>query len=97
MDLDVTYIDVLSAKEKGKLQKEGWCFTYKRMGHLSCNCPNKTKKDTPPSTQNSKTTTHAIELEEKEKNPKEAMAEEIKAMSAEERNVLLDNLVLQGF
>ena len=71
------------------------------MGHLSRNCPNK-KKDTPSSTQNSKTTAQMIELEEQEKNgqkqnPKEAMAEQIKAMSAEERNVLLDNLVLQGF
>ena len=101
MDLDTVHVDALTAEEKGKLQKERWCFTCKRMGHLSCNCPNK-RKDTPLSTQNSKTTTHAIAPEEQEKNdqernPKEAMAEQIKAMSAEERNILLDNLVLQDF
>ena len=31
------------------------------------------------------------------KGPKEAMAKQIKAMSVEEWNILLDNLVLQGF
>ena len=48
-------------------------------------------------TQNFKSTTHVIKPEPENKNPKKAMAEQIKAMSVEERNVLLDNLVLWGF
>ena len=99
MDLDAAHVDVLSTEKKGRLQKEGQCFTCKRMGHLSCNCPNK-KKDAPSPTQNSKTNARMIEPEEQNDQkqiPKEAMAEQIKAMSTEERNVLLDNLVLQGF
>ena len=45
------------------------------------------------STQNLKITAHIIELEQ-EKNPKKAMAEQIKAISTEKWNILLDNLVL---
>ena len=47
MDLDATQIDVLAAEEKAMLQKEGQCFTCKKLGHVSHVCPNKTnKKDT---------------------------------------------------
>ena len=99
MDLDAAQIDTLAAEEKAKLQKEGRCFTCKKLGHLSHTCPNKTnKKDAAVLTQNGKFAARNIEPEnDKAKGPKEAIAEQIKAMSTEERNLLLDNLVLQGF
>ena len=97
MDLNVAQVNMLTTEEKGKLQKEGQCFICKRMGHLSRNCPNKTKRDAPTPTQNFKSTTHVIKLEPENKNPKKAMAEQIKAISVEEWNILLDNLVLWDF
>ena len=99
MNLDTTQIDALAAEEKAKLQKEGRCFTCKKLGHLSCVCPNKpNKKDAVVPTQSGKFAARNIEPEiDKAKGPKEAIAEQIKAMSTEERNLLLDNLVLQGF
>ena len=99
MDLDAAQIDALAAEEKAKLQKEGRCFTCKKLGHVSRVCPNKpNKKDTAAPTQNGKFATRNIEPKNgNAKGTKEAMAEEIKAMSAEERSILLDNLVLQGF
>ena len=99
MDLDAAQIDALAAEEKAKLQKEGRCFTCKKLGHVSCVCPNKpNKKDAVVPTQGSKSATRNIEPEnDNTKGPKEAMAKQIKAMSAEERSVLLDNLMLQGF
>ena len=99
MDLDAVQIDALAAEEKAKLQKEGRCFTCKKLGHVSRVCPNKpNKKDAAAPAQNGKFATRNIEPKNDEaKGPKEAMAEQIKAMSAEERSVLLDNLMLQGF
>jgi hypothetical protein len=55
-------------------------FYLQKIGHLSHNCPNKIKKNAPMSTQNLKITAHIIEPKQ-EKNPKKAMAEQIKAMS----------------
>ena len=99
MDLDATQIDTLAAEEKAKLQKEGQCFTCKKLGHVSRVCPNKpNKKDAAAPTQGGKFAARNIEPKNEDtKGPKEAMAKQIKAMSAEERSVLLDNLVLQGF
>ena len=49
-------------------------------------------------TQGGKFAARNIESENDDtKGTKEAMAKQIKAMSTEERSVLLDNLVLQGF
>jgi hypothetical protein len=99
MDLDAAQIDALAAEEKAKLQKEGRCFTCKKLGHGSRVCPNKpNKKDAATPTQGGKFATRNIEPENEDtKGPKEAMAEQIKAMSVEERSVLLNNLMLQGF
>ena len=99
MDLDAAQIDALAAEEKAKLQKEGRCFTCKKLGHVSRVCPNKpNKKDAAVPAQGGKFTARNIKPENDDtKGAKEAMAEQIKAMSAEERSVLLDNLVLQGF
>ena len=99
MDLDAVQIDALAAEEKAKLQKEGRCFTCKKLGHVSRVCPNKpNKKDVAVPTQGSKFAARNIEPENGDtKGTREAMAEEIKAMSAEEQSILLDNLVLQGF
>jgi hypothetical protein len=69
------------------------------LGHVSRVCPNKTnKKNAATPTQNGKFAARNIKPKNDDtKGPKEAMAEQIKAMSVEERNVLLDNLMLQGF
>ena len=86
MDLDATQIDTLAAEEKAKLQKEGRCFTCKKLGHVSRVCPNKlNKKDAAAPSQGGKFAARNIEPEsDNMKGPKEAMAEQIKAMSAEE-------------
>ena len=99
MDLDAAQINALAAEEKAKLQKEGQCFTCKKLGHVSRVCPNKpNKKDAAAPTQGGKFAARNIEPENGDtKGTREAMAEEIKAMSAEEQSILLDNLVLQGF
>ena len=56
------------------------------------------KKDAAAPTQSGKFAVRNIEPENDDtKGPKEAMAEQIKAMGVEEQNVLLDNLMLQGF
>ena len=86
MDLDAAQINALAAEEKAKLQKEGRCFTCKKLGHVSCVCPNKpNKKDAAAPTQSGKFAARNIEPEnDNAKGPKEAMAEQIKAMSVEE-------------
>ena len=95
MDLDATRVDALTVEEKTCLQKEGRCFHCKKMGHISKNCQQ--KKENAPVTNrgNQGTTARVTELEEKDRD--ERMIEEIKGMSGEERNALLDKLVLQGF
>jgi hypothetical protein len=99
MDLDVVKVNALTTDEKMKLQKEGRCFLCKRLGHISKMCLNKKNGNAPHPTQNTSTTTWVTEIEtEKVKvAPKEAMVNQIKAMSAEQHNQLLDDLVLQGF
>jgi hypothetical protein len=99
MDLDVVEVNALTTDEKTKLQKEGRCFLCKRLGHISRVCPNKKNGNAPHPPQNISTTARVteIETEKVEIAPKEAMVNQIKAMSAEQRNQLLDDLVLQGF
>ena len=95
MDLDAARIDALTTKEKTRLQKEGRCFHCKKMGHISRNCQQ--RKENAPVTNrgNQGTTTRVTEVEEKDRD--ERLIEDIKGMSGEERNALLDKLVLQGF
>ena len=95
MDLDAVQIDALTTEEKMRLQKEGRCFHCKKMGHISKNCQQK-KESTPAASHgNQGTTTCVAEVEEKDCDKR--MIKEIKGMSGEERNALLDKLVLQGF
>ena len=95
MDLDAVWVDALTTEEKTRLQKEGQCFHCKKMGHISKNCQQK-KENTPVTNRrNQGTTTCITEVEEKDHN--ERMIEEIKGMTGEERNALLNKLVLQGF
>jgi hypothetical protein len=99
MDLDVVEVSALTTNEKTKLQKEGRCFLCKCLGHISRACPNKKNGNAPCPTQNTLTTTWSTAIETKKVKvaPKEAMVNQIKAMTAEQRNQLLDDLVLQGF
>ena len=65
------------------------------MGHISRNCQQ--RKENAPATNrgNQGTTVRVTEVEEKDRD--ERLIEDIKGMSGEERNALLDKLVLQGF
>lgn len=96
MDIDTAEVNALTTEEKTKLQKEGSCFMCKCLGHISKACPNKKNRNTLcPTQQNAQITAHITET--KNEKPKEAMVAQIKAMSAEERNNWLNDLVLQGF
>jgi hypothetical protein len=99
MELDIVEVNALNTNKKAKLQKEGRCFLCKRLGHISRVCPNKKNGNAPCPTQSASTTARVteIETEKVEIAPKEAMVNQIKAMSAEQHNQLLDDLVLQGF
>jgi hypothetical protein len=99
MDVDTIQIEAMTTEEKTKLQKEGKCFFCKRQGHISKNCPNKKKdRNAPcPAPQNAKVCAVEIDEGEAPTDLKEAMVQQISLMSTEERNALLDNLVLQGF
>ena len=95
MDLNATRVDALTIEEKMRLQKEGRCFHCKKMGHISRNCQQKKENAPVTGRGNQGTTTQVTEVEEKDRDEK--MIEEIKGMTGEERNALLDKLVLQGF
>ena len=41
-------VDAMTTKERTKLMKKGLCFSCKKLGHLSQNCPNKTPRTSPP-------------------------------------------------
>ena len=95
MEIDAAELNALSVEERNHLQKEGRCFNCRKTGHMSCACPTKQdvpKKTAPENQRSTICTTKAEEGSEKKK-----MAESIKAMTMEERNELLDNLILAGF
>jgi hypothetical protein len=91
MDVDTTEANALSVEEQNKLQKEGCCFNYRKTGHMSRACP--TKQDTPKKSQ--RTTIQVAKAKEGDK--KKEVSESIKAMTMEERNELLNDLILAGF
>jgi hypothetical protein len=96
MDLDAARVDALTTEEKTRLQKEGRCFHCKKMGHISRNCQQKKSNDAPAINRgNQRTTARVTEVEEKGRD--ERMIEDIKGMTTEDRNELLDKLVLAGF
>jgi hypothetical protein len=99
MDLDVVKVNALTTDKKTKLQKEGHCFLCKCLGHISKACPKKKNGNALHPTQNTLTTARVTEIETKKVKvaPKEAMVNQIKAMTAKQHNQLLDDLVLQGF
>ena len=90
-----TELNALSVEERNHLQKEGRCFNCRKTGHMSRACP--TKQDAPKkiASENQKSTIRTTKAEEEGSEKK--MAESIKAMTMEERNELLDDLVLAGF
>ena len=100
MEVDRAAVNALSVEEKQRLVKEGKCFTCKRTGHQSRNCPN--KENVPSITCGGTcagpgTSAHATKVEGKKEEKKQELTESIKTMTAEERNELLDDLVLVGF
>ena len=100
MEVDGATVNALSTEEKQRLVKEGKCFTCKKTGHQSRNCPN---KDNAPSIARGGaraapgTSVRAAEVEGKKEEKKQELTKSIKTMTAEERNELLDDLVLAGF
>ena len=95
MDVDTVEVNTLSIEDRNQLQKEGKCFNCQKVGHIGRNCPN--KKDAPKNGIPCMNQGMSGQVTKAEEGGKKAVAEEIKAMIAEERNELLDNLVLQGF
>ena len=96
MEIDAAELNALSVEERNHLQKEGHCFNCRKTGHMSRACP--TKQDAPKKTasENQRSTICTTKAEEKGGEEKK-MAESIKAMTMEERNKLLDDLILVGF
>ena len=94
MEINAAELNALSVEERNRLQKEGHCFNCRKTGHMSRACP--TKQDAPRKTAPEKSTICTTKTEE-EGSEKKKMAESIKAMTMEERNELLDDLVLMGF
>ena len=100
MEVDGAVVNALSTEEKQQLVKEGKCFTCKKTRHQSRNCPN---KDNAPNIARGGahvapgTSVCAAEVEGKKEEKKQELTESIKTMTAEERNELLDDLVLAGF
>ena len=96
MEINAAELNVLSVKKRNHLQKEGRCFNCRKTGHISCACP--TKQDTPKKNvhKNQGLTIHITKAKE-EGTEKKKMATSIKAMTMEESNELLDNLILTGF
>ena len=87
MKIDGAVVNVLSTKEKQQLVKEGKCFTCKRTGHQSQNCPN---KDNAPSIArggagaSQGTSAHTTEVEGKKEEKQQKLTKSIKTMTAEE-------------
>ena len=96
MEIDAAELNALSVEERNRLQKEGRCFNCRKTSHMSHACP--TKQDAPKRTasENQKLTICTTKAKE-EGSEKKKMAESIKAMTMEERNELLDDLVLACF
>jgi hypothetical protein len=99
MARDSAKVNALSVEERNKLQKDRKCFNCKKVGHQSRNCPNKENAPKSHNNQhrNQGMTMQVAEAEEKGEKKKKELTESIKTMSMEERNDLLDDLVLAGF
>ena len=96
MEIDTAELNALSVEERNRLQKEGHCFNCRKTGHMSRACPTKQDASKKIASENQKSTIRTTKAEE-EGSEKKKMAESIKAMTMEERNKLLDDLVLAGF
>ena len=100
MDINGAAVNALITEEKHQLIKEGKCFTCKRIGHQSCNCPS---KENPPKVAHGGAcmdqgmSTCAAQVGEKKEDKQKELTKSIQTMTAEEWNELLDNLVLAGF
>ena len=47
-DLNVMNMDIMLTEERAELMEKGLCFSYKKLGHLSQNCPDKALRTPPP-------------------------------------------------
>ena len=65
------------------------------MGHISKNCQQRKENVLVTNRGNQGTNAQVTKVEEKDQDEK--LIKEIKGMTGEERNALLDKLVLQGF
>jgi hypothetical protein len=99
MDTSAGCANVLAAKEKEKLSKEGRCFRCKKQGHISCNCPDKDKEEkNAPHRENYQMIVRVAKVEEKEHQGKvEELAGGIRELGDKGKEGLLDLLMEKGF
>ena len=86
MDVDAVRVDMLTAKEKEKLAKEGHCFKCKKQGHISHKCPEREENKNAPCHGNQGMTMcmAAVEDENNTQNKVEELAGGIRELGDEE-------------
>jgi hypothetical protein len=103
MDVDVAQMQQgrLSEEERKRLRNEGRCFFCKNQGHLSHQCPKKTKSRTENPPRSRTFTARTIKTDEATvvnaidaKPDRMAILKGIQGMSATERSQLLDDLIM---
>ena len=99
MDIDAVPVDVLAAKEKEKLAKEGRCFRCKKQGHISRKCPEREENKNVLRRGNQGMTARAAVVEDGDnaQNKVEELAGGIRELGEDEREGLLDLLLEKGF
>ena len=95
MEINAAELNALSVEERNRLQKKGRCFNCRKTGHMSRACP--TKQDASKKNMRENQGATICTTKAKEEGTEKKMAESIKSMTMEERNKLLNDLILVGF
>jgi hypothetical protein len=99
MDVDGAKISTLTVEERKRLQQEGRCFGCKKQGHLSRNCPDRKKLEiTKGQNEGIKAGNRqgmvARVTETKKGGDVDHLASTIEGLTEEEKNALLDKLMV---